>query len=338
MTRVIDAAGSPYQVGYSVGSQAGDLVQQAVDVICRVEIDVDELSVRLAAVERQIAEVFPHVLSEADGLADGAGISRRDALLLSVVSDVTGRLPSMCSLAGVQGQRGMLLAKNLDTGLGMQPLQTVQRLSPSNGLRFIHLVTAGGLWTDGGVNEAGLALVNASLRAATTDVDGIPDGVLAREVLRTCHDVNEAVAFVERHYVRSFGENIVVADARGRTALISKLPGGNEVAICNSVIACNHVTGPGLDDLMASDDPLRDNSELRLVRLRELVANPRVWATDDLAHLLSDHQGGICQHGTDDLWSVAGIIIEANTRTIWVSPGLPCETQFEAHALESLVE
>jgi isopenicillin-N N-acyltransferase-like protein len=298
-------------------------VGRAVELVCRVDLPEDEIERRLDAVETRLADEVPHVLEEAEGLAEGAGISRRDALVLSVASDLHGRLPGWCSVGALPGESGLLLGKNLDTNEEMGSVQVVERLAPEGALEYVHVTTAGAMWTDGGVNEAGLALVNASLDASSPNPGGLPDGILAREVLASCGDVPAAVALLERHGTMTLGENVLVGDGEGRAVVVEKLPGAQAVREAETIVACNHVLAARLSALMARGDPIRANSERRFGRLGELVGGRERWSVEDVAELLCDH-GGVCQHGADGLWTVAAIVAEPRTRRLWVADGPPC--------------
>jgi NAD(P)-dependent dehydrogenase (short-subunit alcohol dehydrogenase family)/predicted choloylglycine hydrolase len=331
---VLDAAGTPRELGLAVGRQAGPLVRSAVDAIASFELPAEEVERRLAAIEARLQETWPHVLEEIAGLAEGAEVDTRRALALSVASDVDGRLPGWCSLVAVPGEDGLLVGKNLDAHRGSGPRQVVERMRPEGGLAFLHLTTAGALWTEGGVNEAGLALVNASLAASRPDAEGLPDGILARELLTRCEDVPEAIDFAGRFGMRTLGENVLVADADGRTAVLSMLPGGHAVAQGVAAAACNHVLEPDLEELMDARDPIRANSLRRYGHLAGAVRNGDRWTLEQVGALLGDDEAGICQHGDAGLYTEATIVAAPLERRLWVSAGPACRGSFTEHRIE----
>jgi hypothetical protein len=318
--QVVEARGTPYEVGRAIGEQARDAVREAVELICRFELPDDEVEAQLGAVERRLAETFPETLEEARGLAAGAAIPERDALALSVCSDLSGKLPAWCSLVAVRGPDGTLVGKNLDTTPAMAPLQVVARLEPAGRLAYVHVTTAGAMWTDGGVNEAGLALANSSLAAQHADPLGVPDGILAREILARCATVRDAVELAARHSMRTLGENLLVADAEGESAVIEKLPGAQAVRSGGAVAACNHVLSRELADAMPADDPIRGNSARRLARLEEATRTARAWDREDLHALLSDPDGGVFQLGDCGLHTIASLVLAPAERRGWIAP------------------
>lgn len=327
--RLIEATGSAFEIGRSRGEQSSEHVRAAVALVCRFELPSKQVDLSLRRIEELLGSTFPHVLEEASGLAVGASISERDALALSVASDVHGRLPGWCSLVAVPSDEGVLAGKNLDTTNEMGALQLIEVLAPDRRHRFTHVTAAGAMWTDGGVNEAGLALVNASLAAAAPVASGVPDGILAREVLAGCGSVEAAIDFLAGHELLSLGENILLADRGGRIALVEKLPGGQVVHEGPRAVACNHVRAESLADLMLVPDPIRENSERRLARLIELTAERRNWSLADVQNLLASHEGGVCQHGDAGLWTVAGLVLAPRERRMWVNEGPPCHAAWD---------
>jgi isopenicillin-N N-acyltransferase like protein len=317
--RVLVASGSPREVGRAIGEDAADLVRAAVELICRFDVPEAELEARLSAVRTRLEETFPHVLEEAEGLAEGAGVAADEILSLSVSPDLSGRLPGYCSLAAVPTERGVLVGKNLDTTERMGRLQVVQRIEPDEGHAYAHVTTAGAMWTDGGVNDAGLALVNASVAAGRSEPRGVPDGIFARELLRSCADVPEALELAGAHELRSLGENILVADAAGRSAVVEKLPGGTATRASDeraAVVACNHVLSPELAGLMAPDDEIQENSARRFERLDAARRRPGEWTEERLRALLTEPAGGIWQNGEDGLFTVATVELSPAERRL----------------------
>jgi predicted choloylglycine hydrolase len=310
-------SGRPFDLGVAIGAAAPDLVSMAIEEVCRFEYSRSQLVRRMTEIESTLGAVFPETLEEAEGVAVGARVSRLDVLALSLASDLHGRLPGWCSVLAVPGKDGILVGKNLDTRLELSPLQVVERVERHAGIGFTHVTTAGAMWTDGGVNDAGLALVNTSLAAARIDPKGVPDGILAREILATCGSVAAAVALAQGVGVRTLGESMLVADARGQQAVIETLPGGKTVRTAPAAMAaCNHVLDPGLARLAGDNDPIRANSLRRFAELTAAMARTSHWTTDTLGSVLMGP--GIHQGGQDGLWTVASIIVSPRERRLWI--------------------
>jgi len=304
----IHAGGSPYEIGKTIGAACRDRVQAAIAIICVFEAKAAEIDERLDQVVGHLDKIFPEAVQEARGLADGARVALKDALLLSFAPEIDGRLPGFCSLLAVPGENGPLLGKNLDTPAALEPLQVVQHLSPAGGIPFVHITTAGAMWSDGGVNGDGFALVNASLASARKEKTGIPDGYLVREALARCSTTDEAVSFLTKHSFRSAGENLILADASGNVAVLEIVPGRHAVArnARPPVVACNHALDPTVAADQAPNDPIRENSKGRRSALQR-ITTAGTWNEDAVFAALSDRH--VMLSGADDLWTVASIAI-----------------------------
>ncbi len=310
---VLEATGSPGDVGRMRGAAARELIAQALRVTCNFDLEEDSCAARLHDVRRRLEVRMPHILEEAEGLAAGANIASDQALALSISIDLCNRLPGYCSALALPSEEGVLLAKNLDSLPEMAPLQVLERIGPDDGLAYLNFTLAGAMWTDGGVNEAGLGLVCASLTPATTNPAGLPDGIVIREVLRLCATVDEATGFLAGHPPMSLGENIIVADAQGRAVRIQALPLGTATVAGLPLVACNHPADPGLVAQMAPDDPIAANSRAREARL---VGGLPADAVSDPLGLARSLLRSVFQTGDANLWTIASIFVRPDRRAL----------------------
>lgn len=309
----VHAGGSPYEIGVAVGRACADRVRAAVAAICRFDMPPEVVEERLGSVVKTIGARFPEALEEAAGIADGAAILAKDILLLSFAPEIDGRLPGYCSLMAVDGPEGPLLGKNLDTPAELGAVQVVQLLCPRGRIPFVHITTAGAMWTDGGVNEEGLALVNASLASSRQDPAGVPDGYLAREILARCRSVADAKEFLGRHSARSAGENLLLADAGGNVAVAEIIPGRHSVAdVRTPAVACNRALDARIAVLQPADDPIRENSDRRQSALGAIAGGRAAWTAEAVFAALS-HQD-VRLAGADGLWTVASMAISPAQR------------------------
>jgi len=312
---VLTATGTAYQIGVQRGEASAELIHRSREVLCPFDADDEPTASLIDGICDALADRLPGALAEARGIADACGLTLRQAVSLSVCADVTGRLPAYCSLLGVKGGDGLLVGKNLDTEESMAPLQVVERLAPEGGAAYVHVTTAGAMWTDGGVNECGLALVNASLASTGTDTEGLPDGMVVREVLARCATVEEAVDMLAAERFLTFGENVLLADTGGDMAVVEKLPGGQRVRRGDGVaFACNHVLSIELADEMPQDDPIAANSRTRMDALAEIGSGASEWTTESVGAAL----GLLTQAGADSLWTVATYVVSPEARSLHV--------------------
>jgi isopenicillin-N N-acyltransferase-like protein len=303
---VIEASGSPGDVGRMRGAAAADQVKAALELTCSFDLEGAPYAERLADVRQRLEVLMPHIVEEAAGLAAGAGITEDQALALSISIDLCNRLPGYCSLLALSDGDGVLLAKNQDTLAEMAPLQVVERIRPDEGLPYLNFTMTGAMWTDGGVNSAGLGLVCSSLQPAETNPDGLPDGIVIREVLRTCSSVDEASAYLASTRPMSLGENILVTDSKRRALRIESMPHGFATAEGLPMLVCNHPSDPRLAAQMDPDDPIAANSRRREALLTSGMPAPPGSDPADVALSLLE---SVLQTGDANLWTVASILV-----------------------------
>jgi hypothetical protein len=304
---VISATGTPHEIGVTIGAAHAANVRQAVELIAR-PAGAEAPRAALAELRATLAARLPELLEECDGVAAGAGIDRDDALLLSAGTDVGGRLPGYCSLAGVAAANGPVLAKNLDTQPVLAPLCVLEVITPAGGgLAHVHLTMAGCRWTDGGVNEAGLGLVDASVAAGAPNAEGLPDGLVARELLRRARNVEEALGLLAEVPPRTLGENLLLADRGGRVARASWLPGGLAVEQGAPALATNHPLGAAVEHLAVADDPIGASSRRRLAVLQERLSD---GPSEPVETLLD----AVALDGEAELWTIGRLLVEVGAR------------------------
>lgn len=305
---VIEAGGLPYEIGHTIGAACADRIHAAIAEICVFDEDCNTVDERLTQLVAHIRLTFPEALVEADGIADGAHAEKRDILLLSFATEISGRLPGFCSLLAIPGDRGVWLGKNLDAPAALGPLQVIHCMSPKGGIPYKHIATAGSMWTDGGVNDHGLALVNASLSSKHKEPTGIPDGYLVRETLARCSTTQSALEFLTSHSFRTAGETLLIADVQGCVAALEMVPGRQAIRtdVGLPVVACNHALDHDIAMAQSPDDPIRENSMDRRSSLLGLLQQSACGA-DDVFALLSDRSVQLT--GRDGLWTLASIAL-----------------------------
>jgi isopenicillin-N N-acyltransferase-like protein len=122
----------------------------------------------------------PNLVEEMRGIAEGAGATYQDILLLNVGYDAEGEFLSrvpQCTAVGLPGtDEGPLLAKTEDVNPVQWESQAFFRVRPREGHAFLVYSLAGTVWVDGGVNEAGLGLVMTGLGPAGPDPAALRHG------------------------------------------------------------------------------------------------------------------------------------------------------------------
>lgn len=345
---IIETEGTPYDMGFQHGQKAKQQIQDCLDR-CIPSRRTDEERQRAAAIERTIAERMPEALEEMRGIAEGARLSYEDILLLNLSIELwrifmgPGNCCTILGMAGVEP----LLAKTIDSESRDDHCYVCQRVRPSSGYDFIHLTYAGTLWTDGGVNAAGLGQVNASLESNTDNWSGFPVWVMARDLLQSCATVSQAIEVAQRYDGINTGGSFLLGDANGDFAVIEKtiaqavrhLEAEPKVAgqVGEIIFATNHSVTPEMEPILGGTESVLMNSQRRfqnVTRLAERVMPDLEGAIS----LLRDHSvpGGLCQHGQDGLHTTGAFVGFPKQATLWVARGYPCQSEFRSVTLQPL--
>jgi predicted choloylglycine hydrolase len=287
--------------------------------------------------ESALEEYAPNLLEEIDAVV-GAGKYEETSLKAFELS--LGPYPEWgCSIFAVSGNHtttgSVIFARNYDWESESQDLFTLFRTYPKGALASLSC-------TDllvgryGGVNEAGLAIGLTAIPGSRKDYPGIMLHLVVRWVLDNCRTVKDAISFIEKiPHVR--GNNYLVADLQGDTALVQACPENVEVVdpVDGLVVATNHFQTPDMK-VFETDKYIPPSSVPRLEFIREWFRNRQgkidmLQAQRVLSGKLSAGDG-VCQNfewegvrfGTIWAWTH-----ETGRRSVQIADGLPCEEDFE---------
>ena len=342
---IIETEGTPYEMGLQHGRQARKQIQACFQRFCPPQGRTEERRQRAATIERTIAQRMPEALEEMQGIAEGAGLPYEDILLLNfaielwleevLVRPLSGK---DCTLIGMAGTEP-LVAKNMDMLPGDDEYVICHRARPSSGYDFLHMTYAGTVWTDGGINAAGLAQSNSSLWSNSCNWSNFPIFLTTRYLLQTCGTVSQAIEVAQRYDAINAGSNILLGDSSGDFAVIEKsvaqatrrlevdprTPG----QVGEVIFATNHSVTPEMEPLLGGGEAFLANSRQRFDNLTRLVG---AVSTDleGVMSLLRDHstEVSICQHGHTVRHTVAAFIASPRQKRLWVGRGYPCQSQF----------
>lgn len=188
--------GDPYQRGLLHGQARGralrDFINDGLTRLNRIlpaPIDRTELPGLLDRYAAAIGEVLPELADEMRGLAAGAGLSYREAVLLQVRRELLGytKIPVAgdCTTYAVAGPQPVL-AQTVDLNGDLDDQIAV--LSSGRSL----MLSFGGLLGYLGLNSAGLAIGLNLVLGGQWRV-GVPPYLAIRHLLDTCDSVGDAV-------------------------------------------------------------------------------------------------------------------------------------------------
>jgi isopenicillin-N N-acyltransferase-like protein len=355
----VRVAGSARARGAAYGEQARDRVRRSVEAYR--EVFASGAGWDWAAVREHARAYVPAIerfearyLDEIAGIADGAGLETDDVLAINVRTEVMfaatarqaadpSRRPGECSAFAVTPDRSAdghtMLGQNWDWLLHAEDTVVVLEVEQDEGPDFVTVVEAG-LLAKTGMNSSGIGLVtNALVSDRDVGAPGIPYHLALRGVL-DAENISDAYAVLQRGY-RSSSANYLVAHADGLAVDIEGAPGDFDDLYLSFpedgvLLHTNHFlsarfTGRDVGLWVMNDSPFR------LARIAAATSVPGPLSLDTFRSLLGDHANfpsGVCCHPDDRFdrldqgTTVASILMDLDTTTMWVADGHPCTAPF----------
>jgi isopenicillin-N N-acyltransferase-like protein len=327
---VIKASGNNYDLGYTVGKSARNLLIRALhDYRKLLPAEGWPSGFSLPAGYLHASrESYPHLVEELQGMADGAGLELNHLFFLNALEEALDpNYPAACSSVGLIDRRGKAwLGHNEDWYARDAEAVIVIIARPAGKPAFVS-VTAAPFLAAVGVNEAGLAQGVNSV-TSTDNRMGVPRMFLARAVLEaeTIEDAIKAATTGKR----AGGYNHLLVHRNGE---LGNLETTAEEAIYAAgervTFHTNHYLAPGLQRLAESAS---DHSRLRLSRLS--AAKQKLLTSDDpvggISELLADHENrpfSICRHQEeqeDGNATIFSTLFNVTDFKVWVAAGNPC--------------
>ncbi len=235
--RFIDQSGRAFERGVAHGKALAAEIRALIDDICPGAWLHDPAIAR--RLEREVGGLErlggAHQLAELTGIALGSGISFEEVACLNLIVGADG-VPGVDSPAGMYRPacsaialddpvHGAVCGKNGDAEREHERWYWVQRVDPhEDGLpRYINVIWPGTLWTDSGMNEHGLAMVQTAGPGMLDQGPGLAGCLLPRIVLERARTVAEAIDVLREVPGSGFGLVYVLADAGGDTAIVEKV-------------------------------------------------------------------------------------------------------------------
>jgi len=253
-----------------------------------------------------------------------------------------GECTAMCVQGRVSADGHTWLAQNWDW-IGRQRTALVILKTYNAQGRALTTLTEAGMLAKIGMNAAGFALGLNILRSTRDGLHpGLPVHIVLRDLLG-CDSLAQARERLTHMATLGFGaaSNIPCADAQGQVACFEIAPGGwAELQPDNGVVV--HTNHFMCSPLLGEQSPLglALSSHPRLHTARRHAAQPTLGLAQLQAFLRDESDGflSICRNPDPALppegrvESVAGIVMNTDTREIWIAPGVPSQVAFEAVA------
>jgi len=242
---VLSLAGCPYTIGYQRGLAFKQEIQDRYQsqIVAPVEtgalapkeisskslpswLDLSKYALPLLGIEARalLSGVSPDLIDQIQGMADAAELPF-DAAWLSQCSQVLAPTPEteepvsghdlVCASVGDRaGSSGVVVGAlfNLPEASEKPMLVDVQ---PDSGHRYAYLGSAWGYDTFAGINDAGV-VVCIKRKAGAPVMDGAPIDLVARDILQTAKNAEEALAALQKQTHLKGVDVTVAAPAAGK--------------------------------------------------------------------------------------------------------------------------
>ena len=339
---MLTLTGSAFERGRQHGeARRIAIAERVISAVCE-PAGPDGLDRLAAPWERAIGTAAPAVSDELYGIAQGAGRSMAEIVLLNAFeafdlaqqSELGGCTSVAIPLAG-----GAIVAQNWDANPALASTVEVHRHVVDDGVDLVMLASPGGLgWI--GMNAAGLALTTTDLLTKGT-AHGVPSQVARRMVLAR-RTVEEAVR-VLRDLPMVGGRTYAFGDAEGSVAtveLAAELADGR-VAISNGpALHTNHALEADVAQFESEVllGRVYPSSRSRLDRVLTRTADESPTTVEDVRELLTDHASipdSICRHAptAEPTVTAASAIFDCGNRTAHIAIGHPCDHPYTSVTL-----
>jgi predicted choloylglycine hydrolase len=348
-----DVRGTPYEMGFQQGEQCREAIRRLVPawVDGYVKDRVDDAR---KVTEHQFPsnlKIYPNLLEELRGVADGSGVDYEKVVQMNfrVWNHIGSADPApSCTVIGMLTENeGVAVGANLDDP---RECYGLIRRAPKNALTHVTNTWIGAIWGTNGINEAGLAIGQASLahpamlthpelRAACREYYF---GTIIRIILQSCRDAPEALAVLRRYPTFS---SCILGDAKGNLVLAQCWGATRGIRQANDhgnmVFTTNHHFLPEVVDALARHGlkpHLSDYSRVRFEVLeRAHKTAPR--AVEVLKRLLRSHEGSdedglTCMCNINTAMSTYALP-QARPNVLFVADQPPCRNDYVEYAVRS---
>jgi hypothetical protein len=369
--------GSPRQMGLSQGTALRERIQAALATLPEMEafqlLRPRWLPMRLyrRLAEAKAQRYLRHALLGDDesnaerlaGIADGAGVSRREIGLLnvleSVLSDLTGSsaVPTTAACAAMAvtpdaAQPGEpIVTHNFDYLPQVQPFYSLRESRPAGKLRSLDFTAAPLCGTVDGINEKGLCITNNYAYVIDTKRPGPTISMLTADALAHCTTVDAAVDRIGGQ-ARAGGGMLMLADTAGQIAslelsstrcAVRRPERGRNWLTHTNRFQCAEMADVQLDSraVYSQRAPtalrglrVHQSADDRDQRFRQQLGDQPYVTAETVAQVMVDHGpegqpsfGTICMHS--NYWSTTACIqLFPQSRRMRVAYSSACQAEF----------
>lgn len=347
----VEVSGKPREMGRQIGEACREQVRGFSDLVIERFNHGRAKRLELAAALDVSQGCFPFVQAyspdsaeEMRGIAEGAGITTEQVMLINVRNQLGAALEGCTSVVlesratsvghGIAGQ-------NWDNDPASDPYSVVLVRRPAGKPAIMNFIRPGEI-AYMGLNSAGTGILMNAMPGRSRRI-GLPWYFIVRAIYEQ-PNLSCIKAAAERAN-RSIPANAALITAEGAADLEVMLDAVRTVGPDEHgwLVHTNHCVHP---DLLGTNDEFRSgvygqSFERRGRAATILGREPGAADVDTVKRILSDHEGhptSICRHPNDDpatgyQRSVVSMIVEPAAGRMHLSRGNPCEAPYETYQL-----
>lgn len=341
--QLIEIEGDAYDRGHQYGARAAIAIRQNVEAYLRLvqfHVGLDrEATLQAAKAFGPILEArTPDLLLEMRGIADGAGCSLVEIVLLNARSEIMSTNNECTALAAgpsVTGRGQVLLGQNWDWYTAIESKPVLLRIRQPAKPEILTLAEAGQVGKIG-LNSAGLGVCLNFLSHGDRG-QGVPVHVILRQMLGYAN-LGEAI-HAACSVPRGGAANLLLAHAAGEILDLELTAAASDFIYADDgwLVHTNHFESARL---RSGDAGLATSVSTlaRAARARRLLAANRGDISLDTFHsILTDHTYGayaICRHAAPDepllqqSATRASLVMDLTARAMYVTVGQPCREEY----------
>ncbi|KAJ6111306.1 hypothetical protein N7486_003541 [Penicillium sp. IBT 16267x] len=333
----VNCTGSPRAIGLTHGTAARSLVHGSLAFYkmlfqTKCKMDWSDAKIFARIFHPYLEQNWPQYVAEMEGVAEGAGVSYEDILVLNVRTEIAyGAFNDGCTGLSWKGKGKSLLGQNWDWNLDQAPNLLRLNIKKEDGTS-IQMIAEAGILGKIGLNSHGVGCTLNAITAHGVSYNKLPCHLALRTILESTSR-SAAIQTLEAEGVAS-SCHLLVADVTGGTGLecssedIVRLEMDPEGLVMHT----NHYILPHNEKVVESKNLLPD-TWYRLRRIGELVdavkeEGPSIEVVERL--FLDEVEGdgsSICRHyqDVDELATLFRIVMDLGERRATVSVGLPVD-------------
>lgn len=346
----VEVRGEPFELGRQIGEATREQIRGFVEIAMqRVNLTMPVSTDRAMAVADasfpHVAEYAPHMLDELRGMAQGAGVSERQLMMLQIRNQLTPDADAGCTAFAVAPlacrEQHAIVAQNWDNDPALDDFTVVLTRRPAGKPAFMS-VTQAGLIAYIGVNDVGIGVCMNTLPAPLA-AEGVPHYFCVRAIYE--QSALEGAVSAVRRARRVLPANVMMSTPQGPADIevtIDDVRVLTESAGASGVVThtnhCVHEDFLGINEQFP--ELIQSHArKKRIDKLFGLAGRPvSIASMQDMLRDRQDEPRSICRWSNEDpktgYWSsVFSVVIEADTARMHLTRGNPCEAPYETYEM-----